>query len=116
MLRVIKRCLITLKNCLTRMEANLGFKRRVKFAEELGQTVGQMLIRRDPDPQECGRRCFPCMTKPGVCQRQGVVYKISCNTCRDMGKTSVYVGESGRCAFDRGLEHLKALDRGDEAV
>ena len=24
----------TLKNCLTRMEANLGFKRRVKYAEE----------------------------------------------------------------------------------
>ena len=26
----------------------------------------------------------------------------------------MYVGESGRCAYDRGLEHNKALERDDE--
>ena len=86
-----------LKNRLTTRELALGYLTRVKFVEEMGRSIREQLVRADPDPQECGREgCFPCGTsKPGQCMRQGVMYRIDCQKCKEEGKTSVYFGESG---------------------
>ena len=43
--------------------------------------------------------------------RQGVVYQISCSSCKTDAKKTHYYGESARTGYDRGLEHLAALDR-----
>ena len=40
--------------------------------------------------------------------RQGGLYSITCQECREQGRDSVYYGESGRTLYDRGVEHLRA--------
>ena len=50
----------------------------------------------------------------GNCMRGGAVYSIWCLTCREEGKQSVYVGETKRTMFDRGSEHLKAIQERDQ--
>ena len=44
-----------LKNRMTKAEANLGYKTRFRFVEELGRSLQQILVKKSPDPQECGR-------------------------------------------------------------
>ena len=39
---------------------------------------------------------------------ESVVYKVWCGRCEGEKKTSVYVGESGRSAWERGGDHLRA--------
>ena len=42
--------------------------------------------------------------------RQGAIYKITCKTCESNHDVeSCYIGESSRTLYDRGLEHLKAI-------
>ena len=38
-----------------------------------------------------------------------MVYKISCNRCKDQDQEGIYIGESGHSAFFRGKSHLEAL-------
>ena len=45
----------------------------------------------------------------GRCQEQGLVYNIKCLRCAHEGKTMVYIGESSRTGYQRGLEHLRGL-------
>merc|ERR1711954_52598 len=106
----------SLKNNLTKMESKLGFKTRVRYTEELGNTVASMLCKKDPNPQHCGRQnCFPCKgEKQGMCQRQGVIYYMECLECREQGKKTLYVGESSRSGYDRGVEHLRAVEADSE--
>ena len=90
---------------------------KAKYLEELGPTVGSKLLKKEPDPQPCGRQnCLPCRTKPGVCQRQSCIYKLVCNICKKESreKPAVYIGESARTPFDRGYEHLKLMEREDK--
>ena len=77
------------------------------MVEEVGSTLCDTVVKKDPSPQHCGRqKNLPCVTSPGRCKRPGVVYRISCNLCREEGKeeheVEVYVGESARTAFDMG--------------
>ena len=59
---------------------------------------------------DCGREtCFSCRSKPGSCPRQGVVYSIVCQKCKEAGVDTVYYGETAWTPYDRGEEHLKAL-------
>ena len=44
-----------LKSKLSEMEAQLGFKTRVKYEEELGKSIASVLVGKDPFPQDCGR-------------------------------------------------------------
>ena len=46
--------------------------------------------------------------------RGGALYRMTCVHCLEKGKKAQYVGEMGRTPFDRGLEHLNAIRRGDE--
>ena len=58
----------------------------------------------------CGRaKCFPCSTGGGKCEKNGVGYKIRCETCLQDGRSAQYDGEAGRNAYTRGLDHLDAL-------
>ena len=40
---------------------------------------------------------------------------MTCLHCLETGRQSVYIGESARTAYDRGLEHLSAMKKMDEA-
>ena len=82
--------------------------------EYMGRTVSQTLCSKDPWETHCGREeCFPCRSAPGKCTRQGVVYLMTCMKCKEEGRGAYYVGESARTPYDRGLEHLKAIRKGD---
>ena len=39
---------------------------------------------------------------------------MTCMHCLEKGKKAQYIGETGRTPFDRGLEHLNTIRRGDE--
>ena len=88
---------------------------RVKFVERGGTTLKQVLCRPNPWATEgCGRGdlCFPCRAeggKGGNCQKEGIVYKITCQECKRKQVSSHYIGESSRTAFLRGQEHLEDL-------
>ena len=70
---------------------------------------------------DCGReRCFTCMSaekekEKGRCNKEGMIYSITCITCRDSQEKRVeYLGETGRSLFQRGTEHLEAILEKDE--
>ena len=45
--------------------------------------------------------------------KQNVTYRIDCLVCKREGKVATYFGESARTMYDRGSEHLYALEAGD---
>ena len=53
-----------LKSGLSRLEASLGFKTRIRYIEEAGRSISSLLVKKDPEAGPCGRpNCFPCRTK-----------------------------------------------------
>ena len=108
---------------LIKMEDSLGFRTKIKYVEEQGIKISGTLVKKDPNPSHCEREwCFTCQSKPGICSRQGAVYKILCVNCKEynegqekegqeIGQETCYFGESARTLFDRGQEHLKALKK-----
>ena len=58
---------------------------------------------------------MPCGTDPGACMKQGVVYRITCNICKQDGIQCDYIGESARTSYDRGQEHLEDLRKGEQS-
>ena len=48
------------------------------------------------------------------CQKEGVVYQISCEECDQEGRSALYIGETSRTPYLRGLEHQAALRLEDE--
>ena len=103
-----------LKSRINKIEMGLRNLTRFKYVEEMGRTIREMVVRKDPDPKHCGRsNCFTCKEKPGACMRAGIVYRITCMTCKQGGQDTVYIGESARTSWDRGVEHLYALEKGN---
>ena len=47
----------------------------------------------------------------GVCldNKEGVVYRGQCITCKKKGITATYIGESGRSGYVRGKQHMAAI-------
>ena len=103
-----------LRRRLSNMEAGLGLKGKVRYVEEMGKSMEDTLVRRDPwSGQGCGRpHCLPCRNKKGKYNSQGVLYEIVCPECKEQGRRTAYIGESARTAFDRGLQHLRAMEGG----
>ena len=76
-----------LKKELMEMEDNMPYLRKVKFVEAMVPTIGDQVIMKDPASGKCGREtCLLCESQPGKCMRQGLVYSITCNTCKEKGK------------------------------
>ena len=49
------------------MEQGLPFRTRFKYIESLGISIRETLVRKDPEPRECGREnCLPCRGKQGT--------------------------------------------------
>ena len=104
-----------LKKQINKMEMESTFTTRFKYVEEAGQSLGNILGTLDPWKTPCNRgNCFPCQKEPGKCMKPGVCYIITCNTCKELGKEVKYHGESSKCGYDRGLEHLMALSNTNE--
>ena len=95
---------------LTDADTNLIGYGQVRYLEQTGKTMEQMLVKSDPWAGDCRREdCFPCTTGDmGKCTKQGVNYKIECITCKEEGKAVSYIGESAPTMCDRGAEHLDA--------
>ena len=105
-----------LRKRLTNLEEGLRQPSKVKFVEEMGQAIGDLVVRKDPwGAGGCGRpTCFPCQSTPGKCMRQGaVVYTLECATCKTKETRTAYIGETARTPYDQGLNHSEAIRRGD---
>ena len=53
--------------------------------------------------------------KGGQCLTQNILYQVECLHCQEEGKKAKYIGESGRTAYDRGQNHLQALEAKDDS-
>jgi len=124
------------------MEKTSGY--RIKIVEEMGEKILDILHTSYPwKGEDCGRqKCLLCSTKEMTgkgkkqdCKNRSLVYETWCETCaqkdrekKDMEdipeeetekkkkeiKIHKYVGETAISAFERGLEHLNALEKLDE--
>ena len=95
--------------------ARLNGTDKVRMVERGGRKIMQLLVRSDPWAGEpCGRQdCLPCTTgeegRTGICTKEGILYKLSCTLCRDLDVKAWYLGESSRCKYIRGREHLAGV-------
>ena len=83
---------------------------RVSVVERAGAS-NKRLAKSEPLKRKgCGREeCFPCSSGGGKCDKNGVGYRIRCETCRLAGRSALYDGESGNNAYSRGCQHQDAL-------
>ena len=88
---------------------------RVSVVERAGQAIKHLAKSEPLKRKGCGReKCFPCRTGGGNCEKNGVAYRVRCETCRRAGKMTEYEGESGYNGFTRGCEHEDAVRLGDQ--
>ena len=77
-----------------------------------------VLCNKNPWRKEgCGRHnCFVCGSgNPGGCQKEGILYSITCQECRSRGILACYWGEASRSGFLRGLDHQSLLRSKDDS-
>ena len=56
--------------------------------------------------------CFLCRSNPTnrkSCRKPGMGYVIKCTLCAEGDIVAQYEGETGRCLYTWGLEHIEAL-------
>ena len=82
----------------------------IKVVEKAGVRIGTIL-QGLKEKEDCGRgNCMIHTTGGrGRCDRENVVYQGHCLACRDIGRKSVYVGESSRSGYVRGKQHIEAI-------
>ena len=104
---------------------NSGSSIRIKVVESGGPKLKSILVNHNPYPKKDCRMllCPFCKSTPVsqpkddkkiACNTPGVGYQIDCKGCQEIGVQSVYIGESGRPAVNRGVEHVKAIQGGKE--
>ena len=82
-------------------------KLRIGVAEVPGTNLKRRLQRSDPFREKrCkGENCLVCVEGDGGrCRVDGITYKVTCKRCDE-----VYVGETSKNAYTRGLEHLYSV-------
>ena len=87
---------------------------RTKYVERAGTSMGSILVKKDPWYQlngGCQRPlCYHCNNSShgkGIkCRQESVVYTIECKVCQAQEKTSKYIGETSRSAYERFKEHF----------
>ena len=96
---------------------------RIRVVERGGSKLRDLVTSSNPWKKEhCGRTdCFLCNSKgeksessKGMCQREGVVYKVVCRECESKGVKAAYIGESSRTAYLRGGNHQQDMKTGKE--
>ena len=82
----------------------------IKVVEKSGIKIRDMLPGLKEN-RDCEREnCFVHSTGgKGNCNSEGAVYKGQCLTCKNVGKSSIYIGETSRSGFVRGQQHLEAI-------
>ena len=82
----------------------------IKVVEKSGIKIRNLLPGLKEN-NECSREnCFIHSSGGrGNCNKEGVVYKGTCLLCEREGKESIYIGESCRSGYVRGLQHLHAI-------
>jgi len=84
---------------------------RIKVVERAGRKIRSILPGLKEN-LECGRE--KCMIHyaggRGNCNKEGIVCEGMCIECKNSGKRSIYVGETGRSAYTRGRQHMDAMD------
>ena len=83
-------------------------KAKIAVAEVPGMSIKRRLQKSDPfEDKKCidKERCMVCEGKGGKCRRTGVTYEVKCRKCEE-----IYIGETARNAYTRGLEHKKDID------
>ena len=85
-------------------------KTRVKIVEESGNMSKSLIHKANPWAGEnCMRSdCMICNTgeKNGDCRRRNVCYQTWCQICKEKGKDTVYLGETGRTGYERAKEYV----------
>ena len=101
------------KDVCAKFEAVTGM--RVVVQERAGSSVKHLAKAEPLKHKGCGRdECFSCSTGGGKCEKNGVGYRITCDTCQLAGRSAQYDGETGSNGFSRGKEHDDALRLEDE--
>ena len=80
---------------------------RIAVAEISGTSLKQRLQKSDPFKEKrCEKEgCLVCAEGDGGrCRINGVTYELTCKSCND-----VYVGETSRNAYTRGLAHIASV-------
>ena len=111
-------------------ETSEQFPMNIKIVERAGQTLKSLLpgLQENEVCQNDKNTCFVHKNGgSGNCRLDSIVYKGECVTCKTKGptsmvkkdgtivkverepKTSIYIGESSRSAYQRGLQHIYAL-------
>ena len=83
---------------------------RIPVIERAGSPIRSIAMAEPLKEKRCKRlHCFPGTSCGGNCGRNGLGYRIKCETCQRAGLVTVYEGETGRNGYTRGKEHLDAL-------
>ena len=108
----------SLATILRQTEQNLTkvSKFKVKIVEECGTSLKEALMKSNPwakadclrpDCPLCGARREGDENVKGSCKTRSITYSSTCTICKEMGKTTQYIGESGRSVYERAKEHIK---------
>ena len=98
-----------LKEVIRKERQNGGIN--IKVVERAGVKIRSMLPglkeQNDCERQDC---VIHANGGKGQCNREGIVYRGQCVTCKEAGKQSIYIGESGRSGYVRGKQHKAAMN------
>ena len=68
-----------LRMMLIKMEEKIAFPGRVKYMDNVGYTIKDIMANKDPWKNR--ENCLQCENKPGKCKRPVVVYSLICRKC-----------------------------------
>lgn len=96
---------------------------KIKVIEQGGKTL--MALLNKPNPWEGDRfkkeDCQICnnQSEEGVkswrkCAKEGVIYRLTCMTCKKCGVETEYIGETSKTGYLKGLEHFEGLRKLDK--
>ena len=100
-------------------EATYNKDMNFKIVESGGRTVKSLLQRSNPTATAgcTSEDCIACRGGDrgagGNCRQNNVTYELECGTCQGEDR-SVYVGESSRNLYTRGVEHIRKYEGGKQ--
>ena len=90
---------------------------KTRFIERAGNKILHQLTMTKPwDKKTCSRRsCLTCAgDDKGKCRSTNILYQNTCMVCKNNGKKTIYIGESGRSNHERQKEHLNDWRTADQ--